>query len=89
MADKVGRNQMIVSLQKVQKDSCQNLATDPLLTTFPGGAATRLSLKEDSISGASTVLLLLLLDLFVLFYRIKSLYNENLTASLTEYLEVF
>ena len=66
------------------------MATDPLLTTFPGGAATRLSLKEDSISGASTVLLLLLLlDLFVLFYRIKSLYNENLTASLTEYLEVF
>ena len=65
------------------------MATDPLLTTFPGGGATRLSLKEDSISGASTVLLLLLLDLFVLFYRIKSLYNENLTASLTEYLEVF
>ena len=65
------------------------MATDPLLTTFPVGGATRLSLKEDSISGASTVLLLLLLDLFVLFYRIKSLYNENLTASLTEYLEVF
>lgn len=66
------------------------MATDPLLTTFPGGGATRLSLREDSISGASTVLLLLLLwDLFVLFYRIKSLYNENLTARQTEYLEVF